>query len=106
MAEADVKQEYYSEDTPFYRWLKVNFPAIVNSYPELIESQTLLWIITKVYYTRKCSISCWSDSQQDISLEFGIDVAAEGEDVKASPNASHVRVKTSGPGWAHYGINE
>jgi len=24
----------------------------------------------------------------------------------ASPESSNVRVKTSGPGWAHYGINE
>jgi hypothetical protein len=106
VAEADVKQEYYSEDTPFYRWLKINFPAVVYSYPKLIESETPLWIITKVYHTRKCSISCWSGSQQDISLEFGIDAAAEGEAVTASPATSHVRVKTSGLGWAHYGINE
>lgn len=106
IAEDLVKLDYYSEDTPFYRWLKVNYPAIVFSYPKLIESETPLWIITKTYHTPKCSVSCWSGSQRDVSLELRMKFDTEVGEVAVSPESSNVKVKTSGPGWAHYGISE
>jgi hypothetical protein len=106
VAEAPVQEEYFQEDTPFYRWLKVNFPALLHSFPEFVESDTPLWIITKTYHTSKCSIACWEGSQQETSLEIGFDFVIDEEVVSASPDASKIKVKTSGPGWAHYGICE
>jgi hypothetical protein len=106
VSEADVKLTYFSEDTVFRRWLKVNFQGLLQTFPQVFDRPEPVWIITKTYTTSKCSIACWSGSQRDVSLEFGINLAVEGEDVSASPEASNVKVKTSGTGWAHYGVNE
>jgi hypothetical protein len=91
----------YIEDACFYRWLKQNFGALVKGLPELFEAEIPLWIITKTYHTRKCSISCWEGFQQDVSLEFCVSVPTEGGTIQ--PDGENVRVKTEGPGWAHYG---
>lgn len=106
VSEADVKLDYFSEDTPFRRWLKVNFQGLLKSFPHVFERPEPVWIITKTYSTPKCSIACWSGSQKNVSLQFGLNLSVEGEGVRAAPDVSKVKVKTSGTGWAHYGVNE
>ena len=110
VTEAAVKLNYFSEDTPFRRWLNVNFQGLLKSFPHVFERGEPIWIITKTYSSSKCSVACWSGSQQRVSLEFGVKLAVEAggvsEGVSAAPQASNVRVKTSGAGWAHYGVIE
>jgi hypothetical protein len=109
VAEAPVHLDYYPDDVLLYDWLKQNIPSFLKHYPELIEEGIPLWIVTKVYHTSKCSIACWEGDQQEVSLDFGLtfDVpVAAGVDVSAAPEREKVSVKTSGPGWAHYGITE
>lgn len=104
VTQAPVQTNYYSDDTPFYRWLYDNFTTLEKGWPQLFESDIPLWVITKTQSTAKCSISCWSGSQQQISLQFGFKVSSEL--ASFSPDALRNTVKTSGPGWAHYGVTE
>lgn len=109
VAEAPVHLEYCDDDVFFYDWLKHNIPSFIKHYPELIESGIPLWIVTKIYHTSKCSIACWEGDQMDVSLDFGLTLtlpAAAGADISATPGSEKVAVKTTGPGWAHYGITE
>jgi len=42
-------------------------------------------------------------------LDFGLTVnvpVAAGADVSAAPESEKIAVKTTGPGWAHYGMTE
>ena len=109
VAEAPVHLEYYPDDVLFYDWLKQNIPAFIKHYPELIEAGIPLWIVTKIYHTSKCSIACWEGDQTEVSLDFGLTLnvsAAADANVSATPGTEKVVVKTTGPGWAHYGITE
>jgi len=109
VAEAPVHLDYYPDDVLLYDWLKQNIPSFLKNYPELIEEGIPLWIVTKIYHTSKCSIACWEGDQQEVSLDFGLTLnapVAAGADVSAEPEREKVSVKTSGPGWAHYGITE
>ena len=109
VAEAPVYLDYYPDDVLLYDWLKQNIPSFLKHYPELIEEGIPLWIVTKIYHTSKCSIACWEGDQQEVSLDFGLTLnvpVAAGADVSAEPEREKVSVKTTGPGWAHYGITE
>ena len=109
VAEAPVHLDYFPDDVLFYHWLKQNIPTFIAQYPELVESGIPLWIVTKIYHTSKCSIACWDGDQQEVSLDFGLTVdvpPAAGTNVSATPGTEKVSVKTTGPGWAHYGITE
>jgi len=99
--EAPVHLEYYADDAPFYQWIKRNGNKLVREYGDLITAGVHLWIITKVYSTSRCSIACWSGSQQEISIGLEADIL---DDMSAKPEGSNVKVRTSGPGWAHYGL--
>ena len=102
VTDAPIRQQYYSDDTCFSEWMKTNFHVFSSKYKELLESNTLLWIVTKTYRTAHCSISCASGDAFDFSVEFA------AKPIDAGPRvgilASTKRVKASGPGWAHYGI--
>jgi hypothetical protein len=100
-AEAPVHLDYFPDDVPFYRWMKRNARKIISEYGELMENGVHLWIITKIYHTSKCSIACWSGSQQTISLGLEAEIPDE---VNVKPEGSNVKVQASGPGWAHYGV--
>jgi hypothetical protein len=109
VAEAPVHLDYYPDDVLLYDWLKQNIPFFLKHYPELIEEGIPLWIVTKIYHTSKCSIACWEGDQQEVSLDFGLTLnapVAAGAEVSAAPESEKVSVKTTGPGWAHYGITE
>ena len=109
VAEAPVHLDYYPDDVLLYDWLKQNISSFLKHYPELIEEGIPLWIVTKIYHTSKCSIACWEGDQQEVSLDFGLTLnapVAAGADVSTAPEREKVSVKTTGPGWAHYGITE
>ena len=103
VAEAPVQLDYYADDTLFYKWMRENAHTLISNYREIIDSGTPLWIITKTYRTARCSISCWVGSGQEISLSFGLNITVEGVAAEAPADASSTAVKTTGPGWSHYG---
>src|SRR5271163_1256294 len=104
-----VHQDYYPDDSVFYTWLAQNYTTLLSSYPQLFANTSSfekpLWIITKTYHSPACSVACWSGSQSDVSMNLKFDVPATpvgGGDV--DPDVGNVTVRTSGPGWSHYGI--
>ena len=101
VTERDVKEEYYSDDTSFHRWIGDNFKELSANYPDLIQHNVPLWIITKVHYTQECSIWCWEGDQKVVSLEFGLKTVPGDGEGTGSYSASSVT--TTGPGWTHYG---
>lgn len=103
VTQGDVKEEYYSDDTPLHRWIDDNFKALSDNYSELIQQNVPLWIITKIYYTQKCSIWCWDGEQEVVSLEFGVKTVPAGGDNEGTAGYSASSVTTTGPGWTHYG---
>jgi hypothetical protein len=102
VTQGDVKEEYYTEDTPFHDWINDNYKAIRSSYPDVFKSNIPLWIIDKIYYTSQCSIWCWEGEQREVSLQIGVN-ALESAPGDVTGNISTSSVHTTGPGWAHYG---
>jgi hypothetical protein len=101
VTQGDVKEEYYSDDTSFHRWIDDNFKELGANYPDLVQHNVPLWIITKIYYAQECSIWCWEGEQKVVSLEFGVKTVPGEGDGTGSYSASSVT--TTGPGWTHYG---
>jgi hypothetical protein len=99
----DVKEESYSEDSPFHEWIKDNFPSLRANYPDLFHSNIPLWIITKIYYTKQCSIWCWEGEQKEVSLEFGAKATVESIPGEGTGSVTGSSVSSTGPGWTHYG---